>query len=130
MNKVRLLALDVIDGLGLYEVYCDNDDLQSFYDVLKCSCFDIARRNIDGKLFDIFCDDIGLFADKPIPSALDSDMNPALVGNLIFANHDSEGNTISLSDEDIEYIKSHSAFITNMDTDPISQWVAITSIDY
>ena len=30
-----------------------------------------------------------------------------LVGNLIFANHDSEGNTTSLSDNDIKIIKSH-----------------------
>ena len=111
MENVRLLVLDVIGGKGLYEANI-GEKLEDFYEHLKCSCFDIAHRKIGGKWFDIFCDDEGLFKDSPIPSAIfpeefNKNHTVALVGNLIFANHDYEGNTTALSDEDINNIKNH-----------------------
>ena len=128
MNKVRLLALNVSDKKGLYEVECDNDKLQTYYDVLGCDCFDIANRYIDGKRFDIFCDDMGLFNDNPIPSALDNDLKPVLVGNLIFANHDYAGNTISLSEEDISHIRSHILHVHNFNNN--MEWDVVCPVEY
>lgn len=122
----RLLLLDVIGGTGLKEIECNN--LDDYYKALKCECFDIAHRDVDGKRFDIFVDDVGLFVDNPIPSALDKFMKPALVGNLIFANHDESGNTTSLSDEDIAHIKAHS--LTIYDFDHMRGWTAICPVDY
>ena len=110
----RLLCLDVIGGKGLHEVECNK--LQDYYDALKCDCFDIAGRVIDGKQFDVYCDDIGLFAENPIPSAFDIvTEKPNLVGNLIFANHDSEGNTTSLTDEDMRRIEGRIGIVTRDD---------------
>lgn len=100
----RCLVLDAVE-CKLYEKDCV--ELQDFYDAIGCYAFDIANRDIGGRRFDIFVDDIGLFADNPIVSAIDIGREPMLVGNLVFANHDSEGNTTDLTDDDIEHIKSN-----------------------
>lgn len=104
--------------------------LQDFYDHLECECFDIAYRKVgaEKRYFDIFVDDIGLFREKPIVSAIGSDFQPQLVGNLIFANHDLEGNTTSLSDEEIKYIKDCCTSVT--DPENGEYWYAITPVDY
>lgn len=127
--KARVLVVDVIGDKGVYET--EVDDLQDIYDALRCDCFDIAYRKVGGKKkFDIFCDDIGLFAENPIVSALDEKMCPALVGNLLFANHDMEGNTTSLSDEDVQIIKDNIITLIDFDSDPIRQWVAVMPVEY
>lgn len=79
-------------------------ELEDFYRELDADMLDIARRNIGGKAYDIFVDDIGLFRENPVVSAITKDLEPMLVGNLIFANHDVEGNTTSLTDEDMARI--------------------------
>lgn len=127
-KKARLLLLDVIGETGFNEIMCG--DLQDYYDALKCNCFDIATRKVGDKVFDIFVDDIGLFAEEPIVSAIDSNMKPALVGNLIFANHDREGNTTSLTDDDIKHIEKHALTMINYDADPIKVWTAVQQVDY
>ena len=104
----KLLCLDTT--MGLRTVNCD--DLQDYYDNLECDTFDIARRQIGGKYFDIFVDDCGLFVDKPIISAISKDLNPMLVGNLIFANHDGQGNTTSLSEADMRLIANNVVLAT------------------
>ena len=85
----------------------DCEDLDDFYAELECHTFDIARRRIGKNYYDIFCDDIGLYREKPVISAVNADGEPMLVGNLIFANHDGQGNTTDLSDEDIVQICAH-----------------------
>lgn len=126
MKKVRLLLLDVIGGTGFREVTCG--ELQDYYDNLKCDCFDIAVRNIGGRYFDIFCDDVGLFVEHPIPSAVDDEFNPVLVGNLIFAHHDREGNTTGLSDDDIEFIIEHSVKVVDANT--LNTWEVVSGVRY
>lgn len=83
------------------------ETLEDYYQYLECDCFDIARRRIGGKYFDIFCDDVGLFHDDPTVSAVDKDGHPMLVGNLIIANHDEMGEATGLSDDDIILICSN-----------------------
>lgn len=122
MQKARVLVLDVIDGNGLYEAECSC--LDDYYEHLKCECFDIATRKIGDKYFDIFVDDVGLFAENPIPSVIDENMNPMLVGNCVFANHDREGNTTSLSDEDIAVIKSAASTVGYS---AFNMWTAVTA---
>jgi hypothetical protein len=96
-----VLVLDVnADKLRVAECI----ELEDFYRELDADMFDIAQRNIGGKAYDIFVDDIGLFRENPVVSAITKDLEPMLVGNLIFANHDVEGNTTSLTDEDMARI--------------------------
>lgn len=124
----RVLVLDVIGDKGLYEAECN--ELNDYYEHLKCDCFDIACRKIGDKYFDMFVDDVGLFKDSPIPSVFDTEMNPMLVGNVIIANHDMEGNTTSLTDEDIAIIKAHTVSLVYFDTDPIKSYTAVYPVYY
>ena len=62
---------------------------------------------------DIFADDEGLLKADPKTTLIIIDKKnrmkvlTALVGNLIFVSHDDEGNTTSLTDEQIDFIKAH-----------------------
>jgi len=71
----------------------------------------VATRKIGGKRFDIWCDDEGLLkGDEFIALAVSiypRYANEFLVGNLLIATSDSEGNTTGLSDNDIDLIKSN-----------------------
>lgn len=107
MAKIKVLALDVQDGKGLYETEIENHDLDAIYDILKCDTFDIATRKIGGRYYDIFCDDEGLLKEEQIISAIERGLTPMLVGNLMIANHDGAGETTTLTAEDIQIIKRH-----------------------
>lgn len=85
--------------------------LDDFYREIGCSCIDIARRSINGKMFDIFVDDEGLLkadAGEYISATVveDGEISPQLVGTLVFANHDAAGNTTDLSLDDTLLISS------------------------
>lgn len=116
----RLLMLDVSRN-ELRETECN--DLDDFYRDLGADPFDIARRKIGGKMYDIFVDDMGLFKENPIVSAVSKSAEPMLVGNLIFANHDSEGNTTDLSMQDIARICSNMVRIASKDKP--EGWLAV-----
>ena len=89
------------------------DDLEVFYDFIGCRCIDIVERKINRRTFDIIIDDEGLLKDDPKISAINGFGKPMLVGNLMFAHHDSNGNLKDLTDDDIKYIKH---FIWQMST--------------
>ena len=103
----RLLVLNVKNSERDHVYVAECKGIDDYYKHLECDCFDIANRKVGNKRFDIFCDDVGLYDENPIVSAISSSQEPMLVGNLIFANHDSEGNTVGLSDEDIDEIMSN-----------------------
>ena len=102
MKEARVVLFDVESG-KMDVVMCKS--LDDYYKYLKCDCFDIAVRHVKGREFDIYVDDEGLLKEHPLVSAVDSEKHPALVGNLIFAHHDSHGNTTSVTDDDIEFLK-------------------------
>lgn len=102
----RVLVLDV-EKDEVREAQCHN--IEDFYRELNAEPFDIARRFIKDKPYDIFVDDMGLMRDPDAItiSAVDGKGSPMLVGNLIFTNHDGHGETVSLTDEDIAHIIRH-----------------------
>ena len=65
-------------------------------------CIDIVSRRIKDTYFDIICDDEGLLKDNPRITAVDTEGNPMLVGNLIFSHTDENGETIGVTDEEID----------------------------
>lgn len=101
----NLLLLDVWNG-EVKEITIK--EFEDYYKYLRCDCFDIPTRRIgkEKREFDIFCDDEGLLKFH-IPTAYNSKNQTMLVGNLIFSKTDSEGETISLTPEEIEYIKGY-----------------------
>lgn len=102
MKKVRLLMLSPVDGLQ--ECICG--DLDDYYREIGCDTIDIVVRRIGGELYDIICDDEGLLKEDPKVSAISADCRPMLVGNLIFAKHNNQGETTSLSNDDVIRILS------------------------
>lgn len=112
VTKLKTLLLDVEnDRTEIIEI---EDTLYAFYAKLNCDCIDIVERKIDGKTFDVMCDDNGLFAvSEPKISAINDMGEVMFVGNLMFFNEDEEGNLVSLSDADISHIMKN---IRNMST--------------
>ena len=127
----RCLVLNVKYELGEAPIYIKEcNDLQDFYDAIKAKPFDVAVRNVGGKNFDFFVDDNGLFEDRPIPSVIDANFKALLVGNVVIANHDSEGNTTDLSNKDIALIKSNIEWcVMNVD-EGMRLIPVITNADY
>lgn len=87
-----------------------NDDLDSFYKILDCSCIDIVRRRIGGrhkKAFEIICDDEGLFREPQKISAINNQGEAQIVGSIFITGlTDLDGNLTSLTEYDIAYILS------------------------
>ena len=83
-------------------------ELEDYYRLIGCDCIDIVARKIGNKYFEIICDDEGLLKENPRISAVDKNMKPALIGNLLIAGPvDEDGELTSLSDEDISIIKDN-----------------------
>lgn len=78
--------------------------LDDIYNNLDCSCFDIATRKIGDNYYDIYCDDEGLLKENPIISAINHKGEVMLVGNLLFAQHDEEGDTVGLKETEVAEI--------------------------
>lgn len=95
---------DVKEGARVVE--CGND-LETLYKLCDCSTIEIPCRKIGDFWYDIVCDEEGIFRENYKASALDEKFNVALVGNLLFCNHDAEGDLVSLTDEQIENLKNH-----------------------
>lgn len=79
----------------------DKNYLNAYYNVLKCDCFDIARRKIGEHYYDIYCDDEGLLKSGLKPSTLTFDGDriiEVLMGNVFVCSHNEDGDTISLTD--------------------------------
>lgn len=133
MGKIKGVLIDVeeqtsvkpTNGASVIEI---EDALDTYYEILKCSCIDIVNREIGGKRFDIVCDDEGLFSDNVKPSAIAKGREVMLVGNLFIAGMaDEEGNLTSLSQEDCDIILSHTmrAFDSKGNT-----WPVVRDMDY
>lgn len=115
MKPVYVLVFDV-EKREFRRAVCK--DLDDYYAQLNCSCFDIATRKIGETYYDIYCDDEGLLKDNPIVSAINYRGEVMLVGNLIFAHHDEEGNTVGLKERDVREIL-HEVAIANIDDEAV-----------
>lgn len=90
-------------------------ELKEYYDLIECSCIDIVSRRIGDTYFDIICDDEGLLKDNPRVSAIDTEGNVMLVGNLIFSHTDDDGETIGVTDEEIAMIRDKAGLAVTED---------------
>ena len=105
MKKITAFVIDTVRNTA--EVKELDDDIHAYYKELNCDCFDIARRKIGGRVYCILCDDIGLYKENPIISAIEPiKQEDVLVGNLVIVaerNHEFE----SLTAADIMRIHTH-----------------------
>ena len=82
-------------------------ELDEYYNLIDCDCIDIVTRKVGDTYFDIICDDEGLLKDNPRVTAVDTEGNPMLVGNLIFSHTDEDGETVGVTDEEIALIRDN-----------------------
>lgn len=104
-------------------------ELEEFYENIGCSYIDITRRKIGDRWFDLVVDDEGLLENFPIISAFDSRMRPVLVGNLMFFNVCEGGELVSLTESDVNYIKSYIKEVVTLDNG-VNPYPVITNCDY
>lgn len=93
---------------------------EDYYPLLECDTFDIQSRKFNGKYLDIYCDDEGLLKENNNPSILTYNGNilvEKIVGNVFITNHNSEGDTISLTDEDIKLVLSTVRILMTVEAD-------------
>lgn len=82
------------------------DTLDDIYKAINARCFDIASRQIGtktDKIYDIYCDDEGLLKPDNYLSAYGNN-DCLIVGDILIAKHDEQGEMIDLTQADIDYI--------------------------
>lgn len=106
MKTIKAYYIDPKSGVA--EAREITPELDTYYDLIGCSCIDIVNRGFENckRRFDIVCDDEGLFSDDIWISAIDERMRPMLVGALVVVGQaDCEGCETSLTDEDIRVLE-------------------------
>lgn len=104
MDKITGFFLDPENNIA--EPRTIDRSLSAYYSLLRCTCIDMPVRYIGERRFLIICDDEGLLVEQPVISAIDSDLNPALVGPLFVVQYDGP-DEVSLTDRDIMYVMAH-----------------------
>ena len=99
---IKGVLIDVVNNTA--KVVEIEKKLESYYKILNCDLIDITSRYIEGKLFDIICDDEGLYKNDFIVSAATSRGTAALVGNLFVVKFDGEDDETSLDDNEILHV--------------------------
>ena len=104
MKKIK--GVLVSNGVAKeYELEYNN--YKDFYPLLNCNTFDVQSRKFNGEWLDIYCDDEGLFKTNNKPSILtfsNGELVEQIVGNAFIVAHNDEGDTISLTDEQIQKV--------------------------
>ena len=101
---MRALLIDTSKGASVV-------DIKDFHDIqtrLGVDIFDIVSRQIGNDknaIYVIYVDDCGLLKGNPIVSAFDTKGVPHLVGNLLVARHNDDGEQIPLTDDDLNYLE-------------------------
>ena len=111
--KMNVLTYQVSIGIGFLTVHeIDSENtLQSMYDLLDCSMVDVRRFELDGHVYDVWFDEEFFINGKDIiPTVLlgkkEGWASEVLIcGNVMYARSNEEGETIGLTDEDIQRLK-------------------------
>ena len=133
MNTLTVVYLDVINNdVQILDI---ENDLHVFYDMIQCRCVEMPERRIGkkNKYFTIICDEEALLKENPKPSAIDNLGSIMLCGNLIICGIDwKEGDLISLTYEDAQYIKKHVQLMStiNSRTGKINTYYMLTQCEY
>ena len=106
-------------------------ELDDYYKWIGCENIDITSRKIGGRIYDI-CDDEGFFHDPVLVSAVDSEKNAMLVGNLIvMGNSDGDEILHGLSDEELKHLKKNLAVIgVERDKKITSVYMVLCNVEY
>lgn len=111
---IRVLSLEVDyerEAIKPFVKYIDNS-LAALLSIIKCQYITCTQIEIEGRKIDCWSDDEALFNSHLVPTLYVND-ELILFGNLVFANHDEEGASTGLSEDDIaavmRYIREQNA---------------------
>ena len=93
---------------------------KDYYPLLECDTFDIQSRNFNGKYLDIYCDDEGLFKEDnqiAIVTMSEDKIVEQIVGNVFITSHNSKGDTISLTEDEIKLVLSTIRILATVEAD-------------
>ena len=89
---MKVLYLDVKNGKPLVETEIADGNINEYYRLLDCDCFDIVYRNRFGHKFCVICDDCGALDEVRKMSMWFSRFD-AIFGNVVITGpSDREGN--------------------------------------
>lgn len=105
MKKIKVLTLEVdhkIKAIIPHVRFIDLDNtLEEMYRLIGCDLVEVVQVEVDGKFYDVYCDEEFLLKEKPIPTLYLNDKQ-VLCGNLVFTTCDEEGKLGSVTEEDID----------------------------
>ncbi|WP_420878946.1 DUF3846 domain-containing protein [Rhodococcus sp. (in: high G+C Gram-positive bacteria)] len=93
----------------------------------------VSLRDGNGGTIDMWVDDEGVYGSEMNPAAsavallLEPTIVQAFFGNAVFAAHNSEGDTVALSDRQIGVILDKLAEATRLPADQRDEWVFIAA---
>lgn len=93
---------------------------KDYYPLLNCDTFDIQPRKFNGKWLDIYCDDEGLFKENnqvAIVTTSGDRIVEQIVGNVFITSHNDNGDTISLTEDEIKAVLSTIHIMTTPQAD-------------
>lgn len=121
------ILVDVYNGKTA--VITVKDELEDYYKIIDCRCIDIVTRSIDGKYYEIVCDDEGLYSHgEPTPSGIAVNGEMMLCGNLFIVNVTRAGNLKSLNSGDMEHIRKNIQMFQHKATKKLIP--IVTNLDY
>ena len=82
-------------------------ELADIYEKCNCDIIDMPMRVIDGKRYCFVVDDCGRMRDNARCTMYFSETGEDFVGNVLICNIDREGETIPLTDEEIQHLNRH-----------------------
>lgn len=124
---LRMLLIDVWHNTAKFvDVKADLDD---FYRLINCNTIDIARRSIGGKVYEIICDDDGLFQHDRRMSAMDKRHNQQFVGNLLICKYAGNGELAGLTDSDCVHLSRYIRGMRRLNN-PAIIWPVLTCVEY
>ena len=95
MNKITMLYLSG-DSAEFIQI---KPDLETYYDLLNCATIDIVNIYIGGKVYEVICDDEGLYKSPLHFSVITKSMHPLIVGKVLVCNsEDGKEKSLNISD--------------------------------
>lgn len=106
-SPLRLFTLEYdakTNSISPHVRYISPDNvLQDLYRILNCELVTCTEIEVNGKLFDVWSDDMALLKDKPAPNLyIDDDL--IIFGSVAFAKADDEGKLIGLTREEVHLL--------------------------
>ena len=85
--------------------------------LLNTDMWTTACRKFNGKHFNIYLDDLGLYREQPVITAVKTNCSERLVGNLLLTVMDGRGGDISLTEEDFKRLEDSVILLNTWDDD-------------